>query len=505
MVLGGSLFFVMRDRFSDSSFGLLRRMANISPHDRTIQARFLAWGVAIEGWKERPMLGWGIENFNLEFNKYYDPRMFNQEPWWDRAHNFIFDIGITTGIVGLLSYLSIFVTAIFALFKKRRTELWTFIMLSSVMFVYLVNNLFTFETLTSLIPLFMVLAYVVFLSRSSSVTEISRETPKNTGSASPFFMVLIVSFLVIVPIFYYINWKPFQENRFGKAGWDVLVEGRDKEAFVLFDEALSYNTFGSVDIRRFIAEYIFIFVKRGGERDPIAMNMLYKYSTKKAEENIVARPNDVKWYMYAGELYNLRSMEEPGLAIKAEELFELSTELSPARQQNYMELAFARKTQGNTDGMWDALEKAVFVFPQNPNPHLQSAVHAIELGLHDRADREIKWLEENSWSRFYAKGEDGWHSPTGDAAHLVDAYFNAAHIDKAIEFQKKLIEEMFRLNPNNQEFLKKAPFINQYARLAALYQIAGRIDEARETALYVLELDPSRAEETAAFLQFLEK
>lgn len=38
-------------------------------------------GLAIEGFKEHPILGWGQDNFILVFNKYYDPRLYSQEPF----------------------------------------------------------------------------------------------------------------------------------------------------------------------------------------------------------------------------------------------------------------------------------------------------------------------------------------------------------------------------------------------------------------------------------------
>ena len=63
--------------------------------------------MAIKGFIEKPILGWGQEGFNFVFNKYYDPRMYTQEPWFDRAHNTYLDWLIVGGALGLLSYLAI--------------------------------------------------------------------------------------------------------------------------------------------------------------------------------------------------------------------------------------------------------------------------------------------------------------------------------------------------------------------------------------------------------------
>ena len=59
-----------------------------------------------QGVKEHPILGWGQENYIVLFNKYYDPKMYQQEPWFDRSHNVFFDWLVSGGILALLAYLS---------------------------------------------------------------------------------------------------------------------------------------------------------------------------------------------------------------------------------------------------------------------------------------------------------------------------------------------------------------------------------------------------------------
>jgi len=494
-LLGAGMFFVMRGKFIDSSFGPLKRLSQISLQDRTVQARILAWGVGWEGWMERPLLGWGPENFYALFNKHYNPQMFNQEPWWDRAHNFIFDIGTTTGIVGLLAYLGIFAVAFSALFKLRRSAFWTFIIFTSILFTHLINTLFAFDTLTSFIPLFSVFGYIVYASSSSRDELIQSETFK-LGVRE--MIVVSLSILLMGSVFYYVNWKPFRENMIARSGWSQLINGQDQKSFGLFERSLTYNTFGDVDVRRFIADYVFDFVKRRGERNPDAMSALFGYAIQKTTDNIVARPNDVRWYMYAGELYNVAGVNDPRLASEAEALFLKAAELSPGRQQNYMEIAQARKVRGDIDGMWAAVEEAIFGFPLNPTPHAQAAIYAIEFDDFGRQSQELEWLEENSWSRLGVAGEDGWHNPRRDFGNLVDAYFKKGDIESALHFQGRLIDNFIQSKSSPRTIA------DQYSRLAALLQMAGRIDEARETAVYVLELDSSRKSEVEAFLQFLD-
>ena len=78
----------------------------------TLNTRFWTWGSAWQGFLDRPILGWGPENFPAVFDKYFDPRHHvpdqNTETWFDRAHSIYFDYLAETGILGLVAYLSIF-------------------------------------------------------------------------------------------------------------------------------------------------------------------------------------------------------------------------------------------------------------------------------------------------------------------------------------------------------------------------------------------------------------
>ncbi|MEK7120568.1 MAG: O-antigen ligase family protein [Patescibacteria group bacterium] len=65
---------------------VLSRFSSISLTETTTKSRFMVWSMAWQGFKERPVLGWGQESFNYVFNKYYNPQMYGQEQWFDRSH-----------------------------------------------------------------------------------------------------------------------------------------------------------------------------------------------------------------------------------------------------------------------------------------------------------------------------------------------------------------------------------------------------------------------------------
>jgi len=106
----GAFFVFKSTNFVQNNY-VLSRFAQLSPEERTTKSRFIIWGMALEGFKKHPIFGWGPENFNLVFNKYYKASLWQQEPWFDRAHNVIFDWLIHGGALGLLAYFGAFFLA----------------------------------------------------------------------------------------------------------------------------------------------------------------------------------------------------------------------------------------------------------------------------------------------------------------------------------------------------------------------------------------------------------
>lgn len=121
LILGGSLFYYKNSDFVKNLPG--GRIFDISFSADSANTRFWTWGSAWRGFKDRPLLGWGAENFSAVFDKHFDPRHFipgkNTETWFDRAHSLYFDALAETGILGFLSYFGIFAAIFWQFFKKR--------------------------------------------------------------------------------------------------------------------------------------------------------------------------------------------------------------------------------------------------------------------------------------------------------------------------------------------------------------------------------------------------
>ena len=82
-------------------------------------ARPLVWEISLNAIAARPVLGWGADNFERVFEKYYDNRLlqdeYGGEAWFDRAHNVFIDQLVDNGFLGLLLYFAVYLVTILAL------------------------------------------------------------------------------------------------------------------------------------------------------------------------------------------------------------------------------------------------------------------------------------------------------------------------------------------------------------------------------------------------------
>jgi len=165
LVILGGLVWTYRDSTAIGKVKFLSRLAHISRQDATTNSRLLVWQSSWQSFLERPILGYGPNNFIYGLNKYYDPRA--EEQWFDRAHNFVFDYANTAGILGLLSYLGIFGAAFYQAFLIRKKEKTKGSIVIGCLVAYLTTLLFVFDTINTWLPALVLFAYISFAAREN--------------------------------------------------------------------------------------------------------------------------------------------------------------------------------------------------------------------------------------------------------------------------------------------------------------------------------------------------
>lgn len=354
-------FIALRDASFVRESPVLSRFASISLSEKTTKSRFMVWNMAYQGFKERPVLGWGMENFNYVFNKYYDPRMYDQEQWFDRAHNVFFDWLIAGGFPALLTYLALFACALYCIWK--RAHMLSVIeksVLTGLLGGYFFQNLFVFDNITSLIYFFTVLAFIESLSRGEYET--SPVQKKNTRPQSRegyrAFVSAGAAILAIILI-YTVNYRGYMQNT---TLLRALTERSSTEGiaynYALFREALAYDSFGTSETREQLAQMSLNSVERGKEIVGVQRDLL----TFTANELILQAqklPHDARYQLFTGSFFSRVGQFDQAILY-----LEKARELSPKKQTILFELGSAYYNKGDRAKAEEVFRKAYELAPE---------------------------------------------------------------------------------------------------------------------------------------------
>jgi len=468
----------------------LKRITDISLETRTVQTRLAAWKSAWQGWQERFVLGWGPENFNLLFAKHFDPMHyegFGSEVVWDRAHNTFLNTGVTMGIMGLLSYLSIFVVLIYYFIRAFRRKLVKKLCLGifgAMLIAYVGHNMFIFDTFNSYLMFFIILGYLSFLF---GLTRKQLEVEKEISSTKPRTVLLIVLALITIFTIYKTAIIPAKANYAATRG---IVYGRSDEhlpiAFDYFRKSLSYNAIQTeYEVRHHLARMVFrIFSRTDNPQELGVKEEDIAFAVDEAYKNTKTDPLDPIPYLYTGRLNEFLSRINQEKAEQrlneAEKLFKKAASLNEKNPYIYFELGQVYIFRGELRKAVEFFDQGISIKPEVELGYWYKGVTYLDMGEIEKGEEFIREAEKR-----------GYKKSVSDIHRLLRIYVPLEDYPAII----KLYLEAIELEPANAQF---------YASLATAYKENGQIDKAIETARKVGELDPKLKPEADAWIHMLE-
>lgn len=406
VVLVVGLFFVLRHTPFIQNSPILNRFNAITVSDANgnIEPRFIIWGMALKGFEEKPILGWGQENFPYVFNKYYDPRLYLREPWFDRAHNVFLDWLITGGILGLSAYLSIFVAALYLIWKKKDDD---FSLLTKAIFIgllaaYFFHNIFVFDHLVSYILFFTFLAYIhVRKSDVSHQNTFDGLKKKIEGLFAKWddkgkdvgFISGVVIFAVVFTI-YILNYIPYQQNKTIIEALSALQDRTPQEqnpqeqqigveqSLAFYKKALAYDSFGDDETR----ERLIISAQQIYGIQNISENVRQEYlnfAISEANKEVIKMTGDSKYPLFASSLYLVRGDYQSAI-----DMLKKAQTYSPKKDLVLTALGNAYMSTGDYQNALDVYKEEYTNAPKNISVALQYARTAI-LTKNDKLADEI--------------------------------------------------------------------------------------------------------------------
>lgn len=428
-VLAGGLYLV-RDQSWVGRVPFLQRLATISLEDSTTKARFMNWGMAWNGVKERPLLGWGQENYAIVFDKYYNPRMYGQEQWFDRVHNAVFDWLVAAGFVGLISYLSLFACALWCLWRpsvergsaeantpnvRSAFSLYERSILTGLLAAYFFHNLFVFDNISSYMLFATVLAFIVWRSSGGAAT-----LPLPTFPRTMTFVPVVGSIVLLWGASWYVNAEPLIASRTLIKALQPQQAGLSKN-LEYFKQSIAYGSLGTQEAREQLVQISAQIIRA----ENVPTDMKTAFLTTAAQEMLLqanAAPLDARFPLFLGALLNAAGDFE-----NASRALQKAHELSPGKQTILFELAANGIARGDVAAGLAAYKKALELAPEFLDARLYYAAAAIRADRGALADEILAPVIEN-----------------GGAAdpRIAAAYVAARRYDKIIKIWEARVRAM---------------------------------------------------------------
>jgi tetratricopeptide (TPR) repeat protein len=351
--------------------------------------------MAYEGFKERPLLGWGQSGFSYVFNKNYDPAIYFAESWYDRVHNIVFDWLIAGGILGTLAYFGIFFSAFYYLFLRplmRDDTSFTVAergVLIGLLLGYLFHNMFVFDNIVSYIFYGTILAFIHARVGTPWKTVFTYKLDRRVIEQIAVPVVGVVAVLAL----YFANIPGI------RAAGDIIdaFKATTPETMMsTFKLALDRQSFGNQEIReqmtRRAQEVIFNKDVPQETKDSL---------TSKVEDEllkqIVEKPNDARAHVFIASFY--RSLGTPEALDKAVEQLKRARELSPRKQQIIFEQGLTELQKQKHQSAFEFFKEAYELAPAYVEAAVFYAIGGIATGQSNLVDELI--VTDEAKNSFY--------------------------------------------------------------------------------------------------------
>lgn len=203
--------FLNQDRLSLADHYVFQRAVSVfNLNSFFSSSRLPVWQIAVESWKEKPVLGWGPESFSYLFDRHFKASYLQYIPekiHFDRPHNKILEVMTGAGILGLLSYLCLFIAAFYLLFKRQKKEPIVRFILAAFFICYFVQNLFCFDTIGTYLLFFLVLGFINPRAEQGENCALRIKLPDALKKILKIALICPLIFLVLIA-FYQLNLKP---------------------------------------------------------------------------------------------------------------------------------------------------------------------------------------------------------------------------------------------------------------------------------------------------------
>ncbi len=196
LLLMGLLVFAGRNtplvRSWASSSVLVKRLLQINPSDFGSKGRVTSIQTGLRGFADRPVFGWGPENYQVAYNRHVTVETVNTVfDTFDQAHNKLIEELVTNGAVGLAAYLAVWAFVFAKVWRRAkrqmpREQLHT-MLIGAALFGYFVQNLFLFDTPSTVVWFLVLIGYAAYLETATEhlIAGVQTKPPRPLQTPAP--------------------------------------------------------------------------------------------------------------------------------------------------------------------------------------------------------------------------------------------------------------------------------------------------------------------------------
>ena len=445
-------FYAVRNTSFVQKSPVLSRFASMSLSEAQSQGRYYVWPMALKGFAERPLLGWGQENFNYVFNKYYNPAMYNQEQWFDRAHDVVLDWLIAGGVLGFLSYLGMFMALMYFMWKKAELSVEEKSLLTGLIAAYIFHNLFVFDNLISYILFFTVLAYVH--GRTVHQPIWSRLFERTFSKDALTYIALPLVVLGTAVGMYVIN-VPAIVTAQTLIQSITFTQGKDPaQNLQQFKDLFAQHSFGSSEaLEQLVSDTAQIMAAQQVKNE--VKQGFFELTDRQIKIKITQTPEDARYLLFAGSFYNHFASYSTALPY-----LQKAVEFSPGKPAMYFELGNTYIGMKDYPKALDAMGIGYNLVPVYTEGQINYAVAALYNNRPDIADPLLAALDKNTYI---------------SDNRIVRAYLDTKNNDKV----ESILQARVNSSPSDaQNQLTLASFYVQIGQKAKAIAIIQQVDDA---------------------------
>jgi O-antigen ligase len=366
--------------------------------------RWIAWESAVNSWKEKPVFGWGPNNFFYAFNKYYQPKSLRfgyNETWFDNAHNVLVNTLAVQGTVGLITYLLMFAAAftVIIVAKRRKTlDMHVAVIGAGFLIAHLVQDVTVFENPTSYLYFMFWLAMISGLSARKEEPVPVKNNNQNFVADKKVGMGGVatagVVFLLLIFIF---NIQPARANMQTLEALKYL--GNQPEVGLeIMKSALAFNSPHIDDIRSDLARTVSQVLTGNSEKLGKEKSLeMFTIASDALKANITLHPYDIRNYL------SLSQLSQVGYSLTGDTKYildygsylETALTYSPKRQQIIYNIANFYLQIGKNDESIKFLEGTIKDDPMVTEGYWRLAYTYKLMGKMDKAKETLNLAAKN--------------------------------------------------------------------------------------------------------------